>query len=170
MNIRSVLVLTALSIGQITSSANADTNLNCDAYAQAAIDQQAKNMALKCGLSGKAWSTNYNGHKNWCLSNGVGIVQVSDENRNRETALKSCGQKKIFYIPMALKDCNKYAQNAIDQQTANIALKCGKSGKGWSTNYNAHKNWCETNGVSVAMINTETSRRGVAVGACLFKN
>jgi hypothetical protein len=152
-----------------TGNARADTNLNCDAYAQAAIDQQAQNMKLKCGYKGKAWQLSYANHKNWCLSNGVGIMNVSNENHNRKQALKKCAAKKVIFIPLKIKNCDKYAQDAINQQVANMALKCGKSGKGWSTNFLAHKNWCASKSVTVAMINNETKRRGSSLGKCLFK-
>ena len=149
--------------------ASADPNLNCDAYAQAAIEQQSKNLQLKCGFKGPAWQLNYANHKNWCLSPGVGIMAVSKEDHRRKEALKQCKSKKLVFIPLQFKDCNKYAQNAVDQQTVNLAFQCGHKGKAWSTNFLGHRNWCALKTVTVAMVNEETKRRADVLANCIFK-
>lgn len=160
-----VATLTVLATGQ----ANANSHLNCDAYAQAAVDQHVKNVKLKCGFGGAAWQSNYNAHKNWCNDPSRTISQISIEDTNRKKALEQCGKGKLVIIPLQFKDCNKYAQNAIDQQVANVDLKCGFSGPRWSSNYGAHRDWCAQDNVSVQMANNETGSRGFALLGCLQK-
>ena len=163
-------VVCAIGFLALTSErASADPNLNCDAYAQAAIEQQSKNLQLKCGFKGPAWQLNHANHKNWCLSPGVGIMAVSQEDHRRKEALKTCQSKKMVFIPLQFKDCNKYAQNAVDQQTLNLAFQCGHKGKAWSTNFLGHRDWCALKTVTVAMVNGETKGRADVLKKCIFK-
>jgi hypothetical protein len=94
-------------------SANADTNLNCDAYAKAAIAEQQQNLQLGCGFSGPAWQDNYQAHFAWCQSPGIGITHISGEDASRLNALAQCKQAKTQTIPRPAnapteRACNNY--------------------------------------------------------------
>ncbi len=168
--IRLVPFLFALAAAPLTTAgALADPDLNCDAYAQAAVSQQAENLQRNCGFTGKGWSSDFIGHRNWCLTPGVGIMAVSQEDHRRAEQLKTCQATKLIK-PIILKDCNTYAQKAVDQQAANLQNKCGFAGGGWSTEFVKHRDWCASAHVTPEMLNKETGARTVALLGCVVKN
>ena len=81
-------------ISQMTGNTLADANLNCNAYAQSAVNQQAMNLKLKCGFKGGAWSSNYAGHAAWCKQTNVKMADLTNQQKIRQKALNSCSQKK----------------------------------------------------------------------------
>ena len=160
-NLSKILSLGAtIAVIAITSPAQADPNLNCDAYASAAVAQHNHAKALGCGFGGGRWSANYHGHRNWCLSHGVGIMDVSNEDHLRKQALQQCGSR--------VAKCDSYAQKAVAAQAQNVSDQCGYTGGRWSANYNGHKNWCM--GASDAAIASEEHKRGVGLSQCLIGN
>jgi hypothetical protein len=78
----------------LAADARADTNLNCDAYAAAAVAQNQQNIALGCGLTGLAWSNDHAGHRNWCLAPATKMPNLTHEDDARTSALAQCGNKQ----------------------------------------------------------------------------
>jgi hypothetical protein len=67
-----------------------------------------------------------------------------------------------------LKDaCNKYAKDAVLQNQENLKLKCGLSGSRWSSDYNAHLNWCMSGNLTMAK--GENTERQKALAECKKK-
>jgi hypothetical protein len=60
----------------LSAAAWADDNLNCDAYAAKAVEQQQENRTIGCGFAGPAWSTDGQGHRNWCWLPQVQMVDL----------------------------------------------------------------------------------------------
>jgi hypothetical protein len=90
----SVLGLT----GTVVQAANP---VVCTAYAQGAIFQQNRNLAMGCGYSGLRWMNNFGAHYAWCLGAPYGAVQA--EGNIRKSMLQQCaggGNKtKTFVNP-----------------------------------------------------------------------
>lgn len=53
--------------------------------------------------------------------------------------------------------CAGYAARAVDQQNENHARKCGFSGERWSTDWQAHFDWCRAH--DAAAIRTASDER-----------
>jgi hypothetical protein len=77
----------------LAADARADTNLNCDAYAAAAVAQNQQNIAWGCGLTGLAWSNDLIGHRNWCLAPATKMPNLTHEDNARTSALAQCGDR-----------------------------------------------------------------------------
>jgi len=60
--------------------------------------------------------------------------------------------------------CERYAQQAVEQQRLNIANSCRLSGPRWSDSIQVHYEWCL--GASTALRRRETSARDAALGNC----
>lgn len=138
--------------------AQAAPDLNCDAYATAATEQNAQAKSLGCGFSGSRWSDNYAGHRTWCLKEGVGIMDVSREDQLRKDELQTCKAR--------VSECDAYAQGAVDAAAKNAADKCGYTGGRWSTNYAGHKTWCMK--ASPAAIAKEIKIRSEGISQCVI--
>ena len=69
------------------------TQQACTAYAQAAVAQNAKNLAEKCGLSGPAWNSNVDYHYQWCVS-GKNLAHTAAQTKARDNHLAQCGMNK----------------------------------------------------------------------------
>lgn len=150
-------ILTAVAMFSATQ-AHANPDLNCDAYASAAVAQVAHANSLGCQVGGNRWTPDYAAHKNWCLKQGVTINHVSIEDQHRKTALNSCQTK--------VNSCNAYAQNAVE--VAQKASNCGYQGSRWSANYAGHKQWCMS--VSSAAVAQEDKIRSEGYSQCLIGN
>lgn len=146
------LAATALAL---SVNARADQNLNCDAYAAAAVAQQNENLAARCGFSGGAWSANYEGHRAWCQLPGVGMANLTHEDRARADGLKLCKQKQAA--------CADYASLAVEQNQSNRRFNCGLAGGRWSDDATGHRDWC-----MIANVN-ETTNESRARHAALLK-
>jgi len=72
----------------------ADNNLNCNAYAQSAIDQQNQNLKQKCGFKGGRWSLDFAGHLNWCKKSNIKMHNLTNEQKARIKALGQCTSTK----------------------------------------------------------------------------
>lgn len=64
---------------------------NCDWYVKTALEQQQRNLKLKCGFSGAEWSVDKAAHATWCASVGPDVSRTTAQ--KREAALKQCAAK-----------------------------------------------------------------------------
>jgi hypothetical protein len=64
---------------------------NCDWYVKTALEQQQRNLKLKCGFSGAEWSVNKDAHATWCAR--VGPDESRATAQKREAALGQCSAK-----------------------------------------------------------------------------
>lgn len=90
--IRNIVVL-AVGSFVLAVPARADSNLNCDAYAAAAVAQHQQNIALGCGFTGAAWSNDHAGHRNWCFAPATKMANLTHEDGARVSALALCSDK-----------------------------------------------------------------------------
>lgn len=102
----------------------------CETYANAAMAQIQENARAGYGLSGGNWSSDRNAHRDWCLQHTVSEVNGAWEFRENE--LKG-------------RRCETYASAAMNQVQENTRLACGLAGGNWSTDRNAHLQWCLQN-------------------------
>jgi hypothetical protein len=64
---------------------------NCDWYVRTALEQQQRNLKLKCGFSGTEWSVDKGAHAAWCASVGPDTSKASAQ--KREAQLATCAAK-----------------------------------------------------------------------------
>jgi hypothetical protein len=64
---------------------------NCDWYVRTALEQQQRNLKLKCGFSGTEWSVDKGAHAAWCASVGPDTSKGSAQ--KREAQLATCAAK-----------------------------------------------------------------------------
>jgi hypothetical protein len=81
-------VLSTLGLLALGASA---ASANCDWYVKTALEQQQRNLKLKCGFSGAEWSVDKGGHAAWCASVGPDVSKASAQ--KREAALTQCAAK-----------------------------------------------------------------------------
>jgi hypothetical protein len=86
---RTVCSLLAV-LGAVTLSA-APALANCDWYVKTALEQQQRNLKLKCGFSGAEWSVDKSAHAAWCASVGPDTSKASAQ--KREAELATCAAK-----------------------------------------------------------------------------
>jgi hypothetical protein len=115
-----------------------DVNLNCDAYAGAAVAQQQQNLAQSCGLGGPAWSLDFAAHRTWCLAPATKMENLTAEDEARRSALALCADKP----KQEQAACQNYANRAVMIADAAIKQQCGLSGGRWSLDYGGHFDWC----------------------------
>lgn len=132
--IAAVFVLTPVSATRV----QADANLNCDAYAGAAVAQNQQNENLGCGFSGGAWSSDFNAHRKWCLASGTKMENLAAEDKARSAALAQCGAKP----KLDQAACQTFAKRAVMAADAAAKRSCGFGGGRWSVDYGSHFNWC----------------------------
>jgi hypothetical protein len=68
---------------------SAAAQANCAWYVKTSLEQQQRNLKLKCGFKGKEWSTDKATHQNWCASVGPDVSRKAAQ--RREKGLKKCG-------------------------------------------------------------------------------
>ena len=83
--ISGLVALGALALLPTAASAN------CDWYVKTALEQQQRNLKMKCGLSGAEWSVDKNAHAAWCASVGPDVSRTMAQ--KREAALAQCKSK-----------------------------------------------------------------------------
>jgi len=105
---------------------------SCEEYARIAISQNDQNIRRYCGFAGPRWSSDYNGHYQWCVS--VSWQTADAETNAREEQLRQCQDKQ--------SSCNEYARIAVRQNDQNIRRRCRFAGPRWSSDYNGHYQWC----------------------------
>ena len=64
---------------------------NCDWYVKTALEQQQRNLKLKCAFSGTEWSVDKGAHAAWCESVGPDTSKASAQ--KREGQLSTCAAK-----------------------------------------------------------------------------
>jgi len=64
---------------------------NCDWYVKTALEQQQRNLKLKCGLSGSEWSVDKGAHAAWCASVSPDASKATAQ--KREAELGKCAAK-----------------------------------------------------------------------------
>jgi hypothetical protein len=64
---------------------------NCDWYVKTALEQQQRNLNMKCGFSGAEWSVDKDAHSDWCAKVGPDDSRASAQ--KREAALAQCAAK-----------------------------------------------------------------------------
>jgi hypothetical protein len=64
---------------------------NCDWYVKTALEQQQRNLKLKCGFAGAEWSVDKGTHAAWCASVGPDVSRSSAQ--KREAELATCAAK-----------------------------------------------------------------------------
>lgn len=122
----------------LTTGALADANLNCDAYAGAAVAQNQQNESFKCGFSGSAWSGDFNAHRQWCLAPATKMQNLTAEDNARKQALAQCAEKPM----LDQAACQVFAKKAMIAADAAAKRGCGFGGNRWLVDYGAHFNWC----------------------------
>ena len=120
------------------TGAEADSNLNCDAYAGAAVAQNQQNENLGCGFGGAAWSSDFNAHRQWCRAPGTKMESLTAEDKARSAALAQCGAKP----KLDQAACATFAKKAVMAADAAAKRKCGFGGGRWTADYGSHFNWC----------------------------
>jgi hypothetical protein len=85
---RLTAVLSTLGLLVLGASA---ASANCDWYVKTALEQQQRNLKLKCGFSGAEWSVDKGAHTAWCASVGPDVSKASAQ--KREAALTQCAAK-----------------------------------------------------------------------------
>lgn len=79
-----------VTLGALVLSAAA-ASANCDWYVKTALEQQQRNLKLKCGFAGAEWSGDKGAHAAWCASVGPDVSKASAQ--KREAALTQCAAK-----------------------------------------------------------------------------
>ena len=64
---------------------------SCDWYVKTALEQQQRNVNLKCGFSGAEWSVDKVAQGTWCASVGPDVSQTTAQ--KREAQLTQCAAK-----------------------------------------------------------------------------
>lgn len=81
--------LTKVRSWQNTKQCGAPNNQQrCKQYANTAVNQHQININKKCGFTGRAWSNNYTGHYNWCLSASENAAH--QETQARKISIDNC--------------------------------------------------------------------------------
>lgn len=139
---RFVVAVTALAIACLMpiAPAAASPDLNCNAYARAAVAQNQQNLAQNCGFTDGRWSNDSQGHFAWCVAPATTMANLVAEDTARQEALTECANRAVE----AQQACQLYAQSAVGDSAAATAQACGFGGGAWSTDYAAHFNWCLT--------------------------
>ncbi len=65
---------------------------NCDWYVKTSLEQQQRNVKMKCGYSGPQWSVDKAAHGNWCASVGPAASRAAAQ--KRQQLLGACQAKK----------------------------------------------------------------------------
>ncbi len=109
----------------------------CNDYARTGVAQNQENQRRKCGYSGSAWHSDYNGHYGWCMT--AERSAIDGGTRWRDEELKKCGAAMDNRTR-----CDQYARRGVEQNQENLNRKCGYGGSAWHSDYNSHFNWCMT--------------------------
>lgn len=63
---------------------------NCDWYVKTSLEQQQRNVKMRCGFKGPQWSSDKAAHANWCASVGPAASRTAAQKRQQQ--LNSCGK------------------------------------------------------------------------------
>ena len=109
----------------------------CANYAQAAINQQDKNLSRQCGYRGARWSGNYNRHYEWCLDSSRRARR--NERQARRRALERCEDNRDRLDPV----CERYAGTAVQILQSAERNDCRERFDGWRNEFDRIYRWCE---------------------------
>jgi hypothetical protein len=141
--------------------AQSDNNLNCDAYAKAAVIQNQQNVDYQCGFNTKGWSFDYQGHFNWCKSANVAMADLTREDRARANAIGQCHNQKA-------QTCQQYALDAITDHGEGVKHQCNFTDLRFANDIMGHNKWCMT--ANMADIQGAASWRQNALASCKANN
>jgi hypothetical protein len=139
----------------------------CNKYADKAVAQYklAKSNNLP-DINWPVWSDDWKGHYNWCKTVSEDIANketarrqayldkynkgnINDATRVILNDMVKNQPKMITMQPAVTSQTNSkntiseyYAKESVRQNKVNISNNCGFKGPSWSSDYNAHKNWC----------------------------
>ena len=83
--------LPALAVLGAIAIQSAPAFANCDWYVKTALEQQQRNLKLKCALSGAEWSADKGAHAAWCASVSPDASKATAQ--KREAELGKCAAK-----------------------------------------------------------------------------
>jgi hypothetical protein len=129
--------MTALVTGYLLPiAAIADNEGACKRYATEAVRQNNQNIALEAGLSGPAWSSDYEGHYNWCVhgnnAQSTPLHMAGRERQLQEAAIRRLGKEQA---------AKRYADEAVRQFKASQEMMTGFTPPIWSGNFSSHYDW-----------------------------
>ena len=131
----------------------------CNKYADKAVAQYklAKKNNLP-NINWPVWSDDWKGHYNWCktVSEDAATKQTVFRDSYLKKYIKELSEFKKGYriakvsefpdptklIGLKERISEEYAKKAVHQNKENISNGCGFKGPEWSSDHNAHKNWC----------------------------
>ena len=115
----------------------------CQTYAEQAVQQNADNKKLNCGLTGERWQSRIEPHYKLCLTlDADGRLAESD---TRRRALRRCREASNTGNSDRAEACRDYSEAAAGQQAENRRLSCGYTGENWSSSTANHFDWCMNN-------------------------
>lgn len=137
----------------------------CVRYAEAAIEQNNKNLRRRCGLSGKRWHSNFTRHYNFCMDVRPARLRAVREERADE--LDECRVQ----MRQVKGRCDRYARKAVRDFRENKRLHCGfgdgrfwGNSKIWHGDEVRHFKWCA--GVKPARLERRAERRANDLSEC----
>jgi hypothetical protein len=80
-----LVLLAAIAATSVPAAAN------CDWYVKTSLEQQQRNLKLKCGLAGAEWSVDKAAHAAWCTTVSPDASRAAAQ--KREADLAKCGAK-----------------------------------------------------------------------------
>ncbi len=83
-------VLAVLACAGALALQPAAAQANCAWYVKTSLEQQQRNLKLKCGFTGKEWSTDKAMHQNWCANAGSDVSRKAAQ--KREKLLATCAK------------------------------------------------------------------------------
>jgi hypothetical protein len=131
----------------------------CGRYADTAIEQFQKNVALRCGFNNHRWNDDRRAHRNWCRT--VNRAQTRSETQRRDEMLRQCE-----FASRRASNCANYADMAMTHVKLNRRLGCGFSGPRWNRSRQAHTLWCQSAPRGVPR--SETRARNAMLEECRF--
>jgi hypothetical protein len=83
--------LPALAVLGVLGVQSTPASANCDWYVKTSLEQQQRNLKLKCGLSGTEWSADKSAQAAWCASVSPDASKATAQ--KREADLSKCSAK-----------------------------------------------------------------------------
>jgi hypothetical protein len=91
MSVRMHRISSLLVAAGALALTSAAASANCDWYVKTSLEQQQRNLNLKCGFSGSEWSVDKTAQANWCASVGPDVSRSTAQ--KREAQLEQCAAK-----------------------------------------------------------------------------
>jgi hypothetical protein len=140
--------------------------VSCDRYADRTITQARMARALRCpGINGGRWTTDRQAHIGWCesISNNNDTLASEDEARMR--VIDQCRANHVDVSGQEKQQsCAEYADNAV-QQMSRFKQWCGQpEGGRWTSDRQAHINWCVDNDLGASA--SEREQREQELASC----